>query len=59
VFEPGSDALAGLVEAQDIAGGLPRTKLAALAKTCLLELGGFEGVLPELDAITDGDPELD
>jgi hypothetical protein len=47
-----------LVEAQRISKGLSRTKLAALAKRCLLELGDEHLSLGELDAITDGDPEL-
>lgn len=48
-----------LGQAQALAGQLPRTKLAALARTCLLALGDAEVLsLAELDLITRDDPEL-
>lgn len=55
-----------LTRAEDLMSRLERTKLAALAKSCLLRLSethgtkGYESLsLGELDSITDMDPELD
>lgn len=56
-----------LSQAQELAEQLEHTKLAALAKFCLLKMtetpGGAHGheslSLGELDSITDEDPELD
>ncbi len=48
-----------LTKAQAVAEELPRTKLAALTKYCLLQLGMDFTSLGELDEITDEDSELD
>jgi hypothetical protein len=48
-----------LRQAQSLAGQLSRTKLAALARTCLLALGDAEVLsLAELDLVIGEDPEL-
>jgi len=48
-----------LRQAEELAGRLPRTKLAALARTCLLALGGgAPATLARLEQTMREDPEL-
>ena len=57
-FEPEHSELHTLVDLQGRARGLSRTKLAALAKCCLLALDLEYVSLGDLNCTTDEDPEL-